>query len=179
VWQHGIPNILPRHHAQWETAPEQLPFANLLQKDKRRLLFIVPFLTVGGADKFNLDFTRLLTQEHDYEITIVTTIPGDHSWMPRFAVHTPDIFPLHTFLRLPDYPRFIEYLIRSRQPETVMISNSDLGYQMLPWLRSRCPEVVFGRRPVVVLLARCLHPGHRAPSDRRDARRHPSRRPWW
>ena len=101
---------------------------------------LVPWLTIGGADKFNLDVVEQLTQR-GWEITIATTLTGDHSWLPLFARYTPDIFMLHHFLRLVDYPRFLRYLIQSRQVDVVLLSNSELGYHLLPYLRSQCPDV--------------------------------------
>jgi glycosyltransferase involved in cell wall biosynthesis len=56
---------------------------------------------------------------------------------------TPDIFILEHFLRLVDYPRFLRYLIASRQIDAVLISHSEFGYQLLPYLRAHCPEVTF------------------------------------
>ncbi|MFN0122292.1 MAG: glycosyltransferase family 4 protein, partial [Blastocatellia bacterium] len=76
----------------------------------------------------------------NWEISIVTTLHGQDSWLAGFAALTPDIFPLHRFLRFPDYPRFISYLIQSRRYDAVLISNSYLGYQLVPWLRSRFPQ---------------------------------------
>jgi glycosyltransferase involved in cell wall biosynthesis len=117
---------------------DELPFANLLGAAQQRLLFIVPWLTMGGADKFNLDLVEGLTAR-GYEITIATTLPGDSSWAPEFARFTSDIFVLPNFLDLSDQPRFLRYLIESRRPDTVLLSNSELGYQLLPYLRDRCP----------------------------------------
>jgi glycosyltransferase involved in cell wall biosynthesis len=74
---------------------------------------------------------------------VATTLKGDHSWLPAFCRYTPDIFILHHFLRLVDYPRFLRYLIRSRQADAVLISNSRLGYLLLPYLRAHYPEVTF------------------------------------
>jgi glycosyltransferase involved in cell wall biosynthesis len=34
-------------------------------------------------------------------------------------------------------------LITSRQPDAVLVSNSELGYRLLPYLRSRCPEPAY------------------------------------
>ena len=59
--------------------------------------------------------------------------------MPQFARRTPDIFALHHFIRLCDYPRFLRYLIGSRQFDVVLITNSEAGYLLLPYLRAHCP----------------------------------------
>ncbi len=94
-----------------DTVPDELPCQNRLRKDKPRLLMIVPWLTTGGADKFNLDLLQQLAGQ-GWDVTIATTLKGDQSWLPLFARHTPDIFILQHFLRLVDYPRFLRYLIQ-------------------------------------------------------------------
>ncbi|MBK9129043.1 MAG: glycosyltransferase [Phycisphaerales bacterium] len=112
--------------------------ANRLRRTRPRLLMIVPWLTVGGADKFNLDLVSRLVRE-GWEVSIATTVEGECDWAPAFAAHTPEIFILHRFLRRADYPAFLRYLIDSRQPDVVMVSNSELGYALLPYLRRHCP----------------------------------------
>lgn len=139
----GLPDVQPRPHNAYEVVSDVLPFENNLAHRPLRLLLIVPWLTMGGADKFNLDLLKLLVEHHGYEVTIATTLPGDHGWMASFAAYTSDIFPLSHFLRLSDYPRFLWYLIQSRQIETVLVSNSYLGYDLLPYLRAHCPHVSF------------------------------------
>jgi len=103
---------------------------------------ILPWLTMGGADKFNLDLVEQLTNR-GYGITICTTREGDNSWLPKFGRLTPDIFTRGDSLGLSDYPRFLRDLIESRQVDVALISNSALGYELLPYLRSRCPDVTF------------------------------------
>ena len=142
LWNGGFPQIQTRWHMPNEAISDQLPCDNRLSKDKRRLLMIVPWLTTGGADKFNLDLVSEMISR-GFEITIATTLNGDHSWLPEFTKHTPDVFALHRFLRLVDYPRFLRYLIQSRQIDIVMISNSEMGYQLLPYLRAHSPRVTF------------------------------------
>ena len=125
-----------------ETVSDTLPWENRLQKGKPRLLLIVPWLAMGGADKFNLD---LLTQlgSRGWEVTIATTISGEHSWWAQFARYTPDIFLLDRFLRPADYPRFLRYLIQSRDMDAVLIANSEFGYHLLPYLRAYFPTLPF------------------------------------
>ena len=103
-------------------------------------MFLVPWLRVGGADKFNLDLVRTLSRR-GYEFTIVTTIPSHHPWLHQFAQFTPDIFHLPNFLQYADYPRFLNYVIESRQIDAVIISNSELGYCLVPFLRAYHPNL--------------------------------------
>jgi glycosyltransferase involved in cell wall biosynthesis len=103
----------------------------------------MPWLIVGGSERVNLDIIRYLTRS-GYEVSFATTLPNIlHGWIAEFARYTSDIFVLDHFLRLYDYPRFLVYLIKSRQIDMVMISNSYLGYQLLPYLRAHCPDVTF------------------------------------
>ena len=140
----GFPQIEKPWPVPFERISDDLPFVNRLSKPEgvSRLLFLVPRLAMGGADKFNLDLVEQLSKR-GYEITICTTMEGDNPWLPEFARFTPDVFILDHFLRFADYPRFLRYLIESRQIDVVLISNSPLGYQLLPYLRSRCPGVTF------------------------------------
>ena len=142
LWDNGFPQVQPRWPTPHARLPESLPCANALQKEKPRLLLILPWLAMGGADKFNLDLLQQLVCL-GWEVTIVTTLSGDHSWLPLFTAYTPDIFVLPHFLRAVDYPRFLRYLIESRQIDCVLISQSELGYLLLPDLRAHFPHVTF------------------------------------
>jgi glycosyltransferase involved in cell wall biosynthesis len=142
LWNGEFPQIQLRQQQPLDTVPQTLPWENRLRKERRRLLLIVPWLTIGGADKFNLDVLEQLTRR-GWEVSIATTLKGNSSWLPQFARYTPDIFVLPHFLRLVDYPRFLRYLIQSRQIEATIITNSELGYFLLPYLRAYCPEVTF------------------------------------
>ncbi len=134
----------PRAAPQESNAPipEEAPFANPLRKERPRLLFVVPWLTLGGADRWNLDLTKQLAAR-GWEVTIATTLEGDHSWEPAFTRVTPDVFALPRLVRLTDRPRLLRSLIESRRPDVVLVSNSELGYRLLPYLRARCPEPVY------------------------------------
>jgi glycosyltransferase involved in cell wall biosynthesis len=103
---------------------------------KRRLLMLAPHLEIGGSDKFNLDLIECLQRDHAYEVSIITTRSSPHRWREHFERLTPDIFALHTFLLVEDYPQFISNFIQTRKPDTVLIANSRIGYQLLPLLRT-------------------------------------------
>jgi len=122
---------------------DELPFRNELAKTRRRLLMIVPFVTTGGADKFSIDLVSELSKR-DWEITLVTTLPGDNSWLPRAARLTPDVFALPDLVPPTGYPSFLSYLIGSRRPDAILISNSLFAYGALPYLRR-----VAGRTPII------------------------------
>jgi glycosyltransferase involved in cell wall biosynthesis len=97
---------------------------------------LAPHLELGGSDKFNLDLIECLQRDHAYEVSIITTRSSPHRWREHFERLTPDIFALHTFLLVEDYPQFISNFIQTRKPDTVLIANSRIGYQLLPSLRT-------------------------------------------
>lgn len=106
----------------------------------RHILIIMPWLIVGGAERVNLNLIEYLKRQN-IGICIVATLRNQkHPWLAEFERVTPDIFVLDRFLRLSDVPRFLVYLIRSRNIDTVIVSNSYLGYQLLPYLRAHCPD---------------------------------------
>lgn len=108
----------------------------------RRIMFIVPWMVTGGADRVNLELIEGLTSKN-HEVTICATLLADHRWEHQFSRFTPDIFVLPNILCASDYPRFLAYLIQSRHIDTVVITASTIGYQLLPYLRSVSPGVAF------------------------------------
>lgn len=133
-----------RQPQPYETVKTGLPFGNRLAKsdNDRRILFIVPWMVTGGADKVNLDWIEGLIKS-GYQVSICATLNARHSWLHNFARLTPDVFILPNFLCLADFPRFLVYLIRSRQIDTVLVTGSTIGYHLLPYLRTNCPGVTF------------------------------------
>jgi glycosyltransferase involved in cell wall biosynthesis len=108
----------------------------------RRIMFIIPWMVTGGADRVNLDLVEGLTSK-GHDITICATLPADHLWEHQFSRFTPDIFVLPNILHVSDYPRFLAYLIQSRRIDTVVITGSTIGYQLLPYLRAVSTGVAF------------------------------------
>ncbi|MBN2447276.1 MAG: glycosyltransferase [Phycisphaerae bacterium] len=137
-----FPSVERLPEASFEPLRRDIPPANILTKRRRRVLLILPWMTLGGADKFNLDLVEQLAQR-DWDVTIVATTPGDNGWMPEFAKHTSDIFILGDFLPVHDYPAFLRYLIRSRRHDAVIVTGSEFGYLILPYLRQHCSEPAY------------------------------------
>ena len=109
--------------------------------EKIRILFMFPWFKIGGADKFNFDLISGLDKEK-YDITIVTTEPCDYIWRQKFEEYA-EVFDLTSFLHRKDWSAFLHYLMKTRNIDIVMQSNSFYGYYVLPWLKSEFPDVVF------------------------------------
>ena len=144
VFHNGIPRPAESVAAP-SAAVRRAPAVNRLKNRAgvRRLLMIVPHLEIGGADKFNLDLAGILGREFGYEITVAATGGGSHPWRPYFQALTPDVFTLDTFLARADRQEFIEYLMGSRDYDAVLVSNSEFGYRLLPFLRAKFARPVF------------------------------------
>lgn len=108
--------------------------------NKIHVLFIFPWLSMGGADKFNLDLIKGLDKDK-FEISIITTEKSDNEWLQLFRQETPEIFNLPNFLSANDYPEFIDYFIKSREIDILFASNSTDGYYLLPWIRKNFPHL--------------------------------------
>lgn len=140
----NFPEPSRRHPTPYEAIETAVPVCNPLAANPtgRRIMFIVPWMVTGGADRVNLDLIEGLTAK-GHDVTVCATLATDHRWEHEFSRFTPDIFVLPNFLHVSDYPRFLTYLIQSRQIDTVVITGSTLGYQFLPYLRAVSPDVAF------------------------------------
>ena len=111
-----------------------------MEKNGKRLLFVLPWMTMGGADKFNLQLLEGLNKK-GYEITIITTEVSKYIWRQKFEKYATEVFDLTTFLNRKDWAAFIIYIIKSRQIDLVMQSNSFYGYYFIPYLKCVLPDL--------------------------------------
>lgn len=141
LWEKDFPQVKSVPY-KFGVLPAYLSGINLLKKNKKRLLMIVPWLVVGGADKFNLMAIKAL-KKAGWEITVVTTIPAANRWRSEFYELTSDVFILDHFLNPWDFPNFLRYLISSRDHDAIMVTNSEWGCRILPYLRHHFPHKAF------------------------------------
>lgn len=124
--------------------PTTFNFSTPILKEKeesnKNLLFIFPWMTLGGADKFNLNLLEKLYKD-GYNITIITTDASRYVWRQKFEECASEIFDLTTFLDRKDWPAFISYLVKSRNVNLIFQSNSLYGYYLIPWLKINFPEI--------------------------------------
>jgi glycosyltransferase involved in cell wall biosynthesis len=107
---------------------------------KTKILMLIPYMEMGGADLFNLDLVSRL-DKGKFEIGVITTVSVQSTWRQRFSEHVSDLFELPTFLNVDDWSAFIHYFIKSRSIDLVIISNSYYGYYISPWIRKEFPKV--------------------------------------
>ncbi len=133
----------PKEDYNWEgiTTKVDSVVAPKFKKDgKTNLLIIIPWMVLGGADKFNLDLFRLMDKEK-YRITLVSTQPSQYIWRQQFEEVCDEVFDLSTFLDRKDWTSFVSYLIESRNIDIIFNTNSQIGYVMLPYLHALYPKI--------------------------------------
>ena len=136
------PKIYPNYNGFHWSAPRVSNWDRTFRKTKEKtnVLFILPYMVMGGADKFNLDLISGLDPEK-FETGIITMVPSSNDWLQRFREATPNIFNLPNFMGPEDYAEFISYYIKSRQVDILFLSNAYHGYALVPWLRQQFPEL--------------------------------------
>lgn len=111
---------------------------------RKQLLFIVPWLEVGGGDRVNLLIAQSLDKE-EYDLHFITTEKSRHEWHKKFKGITPHIFHLRN--SLPETEFFWEYnqlileYIKEAQIDLIILSNSSIGYTCLPAIREKFPHI--------------------------------------
>ncbi|KYR01815.1 putative glycosyltransferase [Tieghemostelium lacteum] len=134
----GVPKLSRPEQQKMESVADEVTIINPLKKCRPRVLLILPHMELGGADQFNFNFAQGMVLD-DWEVTIATTRKAPNNWLPQFLRTTPDIFIMPRFLKMTDQPRFLSYLIKSRDFDVVFLSNSEYGYHYLSYLRANAP----------------------------------------
>lgn len=137
----GVPQTMPEEGRAWQRQLED----SVLQEtaiwpgppNDKHLLVILPWLFVGGTEKLVLGMMEHLTRK-GWRVSVACTLyDGEKSTAlrPQFMQWTHDVFFLPDFLHPKDHPSFLRYLIYSRKIRTVLMTNTQLGYELLPYLR--------------------------------------------
>jgi glycosyltransferase involved in cell wall biosynthesis/GT2 family glycosyltransferase len=140
LWEQGIPKIVSIADLELAFPEENLPCQNKLQKQKPVLLLISPWFVTGGAEQFNIDLIKQMIQ-YGWEVISISTAPSNNPWLYEFEALTPDTFAMYNFLPFAAYPRFIKYLIQSRQVDAILVASSREVYRLLPYIRSQFPDL--------------------------------------
>jgi glycosyltransferase involved in cell wall biosynthesis len=117
------------------------PFENrLAPQGERRVLLLLPWVEVGGADCFSIDLADGL-RARNCRVTACLLRPSANPWKHELIMAAHEVFDLPLFLAFADYPRFLRYLVESRGITTVVVHNDLFAYRLLPFLRAWCPQV--------------------------------------
>jgi glycosyltransferase involved in cell wall biosynthesis len=110
------------------------------EPDRHGILFIIPWLAVGGADKVNLDLATHLNKDV-FCLHFLTTSPSENPWADRFAAFAHNLLHLPRLLYPENYHHFLLTYIGLAHIKTVLISNSLVGYEAVAAIKQRYPQV--------------------------------------
>ena len=132
----------PKNDFNWDIINDKCEdILQVKRKDngKINILMIIPWMVMGGADKYNIDFIKGLDKQK-YEITIVTTEPAVNVYRQEYK-ESATVYDLTTFLETKDWVPFINYIINKNNINLIFNTNSELGYAMLPYLKAKYPQI--------------------------------------
>jgi len=111
-----------------------------------RVLFVTPWMVMGGAEKVELDLAAHLDKRR-HQVVVVTTLRHEHPWQGRFERVTRAVYHAANFVPPSRVTDFLEYVVARHRIDIVQIRNSAPGYDAVNRLRAR-----FSRLRVVDLL---------------------------
>lgn len=132
----------PKEDYNWEIIEDKkdkIIVPKLEENKKIKILMIIPWMTMGGADKFNLDLIKKINKDK-FEFIIVSTEPSQNEWRQEFEEYA-TVYDLTTFLDRKDWISFINYIIEKNNINVIFNTNSTFGYACLPYLKSKYPQI--------------------------------------
>lgn len=112
------------------TTPPHLR-ARLYENDDRiGILYLAPWVDLGGSDKGTIDWFRCIDRTR-FRPYLITTQPSQNRWLHLVAPFAEEIWELPDLFPGGAFPEFILGFIASRGIEVVHIMNSRLAFDML------------------------------------------------
>jgi glycosyltransferase involved in cell wall biosynthesis len=110
---------------------------------KIQLLLAVPWLDVGGSSVLLSEVFTNLTKSN-FEVTVVATtteLGNQAEGISLYAKYSQAIFNLNQFLDEKEKADFLLHLVRSRQPDLMLLVGSSLAYETLDEMRKAAPSM--------------------------------------
>lgn len=139
----------PRYNYNYDIIQEEVEDIIILKQmeenNKINILFIIPWMITGGADLFNLNLIKGL-DKNKFSVTIITTEPNKNVLRQYFEKNEDNqelakVYDLTSFLDQKYWVAFINYIIQKDNINIILNSNSKTGYSMLPYLKSKYPNI--------------------------------------
>ena len=139
----------PRYNYNYDIIQEEVEDIiipkQMEENNKINILFIIPWMITGGADLFNLNLIKGL-DKNKFSVTIITTEPNKNVLIQYFEKSEDNqelakVYDLTSFLDQKYWVAFINYIIQKDNINIILNSNSKTGYSMLPYLKSKYPNI--------------------------------------
>lgn len=132
----------PKQDYEWQKIIEkQEEIIDIKEKEneKIKILCIIPWMVVGGADKFNLDIISKC-DKNKFEFIVLSTEPNENPWRQQFEENA-TVYDLTTFIDRKNWISFINYIIEKNNINLIFTSNSTFGYSAIQYIKSNYPEI--------------------------------------
>src|SRR5947209_812590 len=95
------------------------------------ILYLAPWVDIGGSDKTTVDWFRFLNRER-FPPSLITTQPSRNRRLCEVAPYAEELWELPQLMAGEEFPRFVLSFIHSRGIRLVHIMNSNLAFELLP-----------------------------------------------
>lgn len=102
---------------------------------KINILMIIPWMIIGGADKFYLELIKRLDKEK-YNVSVITTEININTLRQQFEKYS-TVYDLTSFLNQKYWYAFVNYIIQKNNINLIINSNSEVGYSFLPLIKAK------------------------------------------
>ena len=129
----------PKEDYNWDLIEETIDsivVPEYEENNKTRILMIIPWMVMGGADKFNIDLINGLDKDK-FEVTVISTEPNFNQWREKYKPGTKAVYDLTTFLDRKNWLAFVNYIIKKNNINLILNTNSTFGYSILPYLKAK------------------------------------------
>jgi len=110
-----------------------------ITKDSKNILCIIPYMVIGGAERVILNIAKG-TDREKFNFHTVTTIPAENYWYNKYKSYFQNIVMPNKRLKK-IYYKYFNHLIKKLNIDIVLISNSMIGYEYLPQLKSKFKHI--------------------------------------
>jgi glycosyltransferase involved in cell wall biosynthesis len=110
------------------------------------VLYLAPWMTIGGADKGTLDWFRHIGP-YSFRRYLLTTLASNNALFDQCDALADEAWCLPDVINRQAIPQFVIDFIATRNIGVLHIMNSKLGFDMIPTIRTAYPNI-----PVVVQL---------------------------
>ncbi|AWF81869.1 hypothetical protein BTJ40_14115 [Microbulbifer sp. A4B17] len=113
---------------------------NITTLAKSRVLHLVHWFELGGAEKFALECADFVKKNGGVSFAI-STVPSKNKDKPAFEETCSEVIEFDKIGGKPEFLSFLFEFLRSREITTLHIHHSSLGYYHLPLIRAIFPEL--------------------------------------
>lgn len=107
---------------------------------KIKLLVCITWMKVGGVERVILNTLEGL-DKNKFEIYIITSLPNENKWEPKFKKHAKQIFHLPKVASKKNHSWFIAELAKRKECDSMLITNNIPAYEALPNIKPQNPKI--------------------------------------